>query len=300
MKTGYFIINPHSGQQIIQSKLKEIIGQLILDRFINRAECVYTKKDRTIDDVVDLKKIRKFDFIVAVGGDGTINQVVDYIARHDIEVPLVILGAGTVNDFASFVKIPRTPAKIVKMIEDFHTIKSDIGKINDSHFINVVAGGMFADVSYVTSTSDKKILGPLSYTINAITNLQDHLSRLIPLKVKVDSQEFTVDARMFLIANSKHIGGFNRMVPYASIQDGKLDLQILKNCNAVELVQFTTELLFGNHVNTPKVEYYQGSCIEISSDINDVFVDIDGEKGPHLPIRIEALKQKLTIIVPKE
>ena len=300
MKTGYFIINPQSGQQIIQSKLKEIIGQLILDQFINRAECVYTKKDHTIDDVVDLEKITKYDFIVAVGGDGTINQVVDYIARHDIEVPLVILGAGTVNDFASFVKIPRIPGKIVKMIEDFHTIKCDIGKINDSHFINVVAGGMFADVSYVTSTSDKKILGPLSYTINAIANLQDHLSRLIPLKVKVDNQEFTVDARMFLVANSKHIAGFNRMVPYASIQDGKLDLQILKNCNAVELVQFTTELLLGNHVNTPKVEYYQGSCIEISSDINDVFVDIDGERGPSLPIKVEALKQKLTIIVPKE
>ncbi len=300
MKTGYFIINPNAGQQIIQGKLKEIIGQLILDQFINRAECVYTQKDLIIDEVVDLYKIRKYDFIVAVGGDGTINQVVDYIARHDIEVPLVILGAGTVNDFASFVKIPRTSSKIVKMIEEFHTIKTDIGKINGSHFINVVAGGMFADVSYITSTSDKKILGPLSYTIKAISNLPDHLSRLIPLKIRVDNQEFTVDARMFLVANSKHIAGFNRMVPYASIQDGKLDLQILKNCNAVELVQFTTELLLGNHVNTPKVEYYQGSSIEISSDINDVFVDIDGEKGPSLPIKVEALKQKLTIIVPKE
>lgn len=299
MKSAFLIVNPNSGQQIIQKSLNDIIGRLILDKFINRVEVVYTEKDKTLDELIDLYKITKFDFIIAVGGDGTINHVVDYIARHDIELPLVILGAGTVNDFASFVKIPRNATKIVEMIEDFYTIKSDIGSINGHHFINVVAGGMFSDVSYVTSPSDKKRLGPLSYGLNAISNLQDHLTRLIPLIVKVDGEEFKVDARMFLIANSKHIGGFNRLVPYASIQDGKLDLQILKNCNAVELVQITTELLLGNHVNTPKVEYHQGTIIEITSDIRDVTVDVDGEKGPNLPIRIEALKGKLTIIVPK-
>ncbi len=299
MKSAIFIINPNSGQQMYQKNLDEIIGKLVLDCFINRCEVVYTMKDRDVFAEISKEFIEEFDFIVAVGGDGTINAVINFIAKNDIEVPLVIMGAGTVNDFANYIKIPKTPNKLVKMIKDFHVVKSDVGKINDHYFINVVAGGMFSDVSYETPVSDKKILGPFGYLLNAVANLPEHLKVNMPLKVKVDEYEFNTNARMFLVANSKHIGGFDKMIPYASIQDGLLDIQILKSCNAVELIQVSTDILAGNHINNRNIEYHQGRVIEISSPNHDFNVDIDGEKGPALPVRIDAISRKLALIVPK-
>lgn len=297
MKSAIFIINPNSGSHLAREKIKAIIGELILDQFINEAEVVYTKKDIPLNVYVKKENIIGHDFVVALGGDGTINEVVNLIVASHLETPLVILQAGTVNDFANHLKIPKSSTKIVHMIEEMNVIKTDVGLINGRYFINVVAGGMFSDISYVTSNDEKKKFGPLSYGLNALSNLPKHLNRKMELIVKVDGYSFQSNARMFIVANSSHIGGVENLLPYATINDGLLDMQIVADCSTVELMQLTSDILAKKHVHNPNVNYYQGRVIEISCSEN-VPVDVDGEKGPDLPIKIEVLKNKLNLVAP--
>ena len=298
MRSAIFIINPNSGTHSAKQKIKAIIGELVIDQFINEAKIVYTKKDIPLKIYVRKEDIKAHDFVVALGGDGTINEVVNLMIDNNLETPLVILQAGTVNDFANHLRIPKSSSKIVKMIEEMNVIKTDVGVVNGRYFINVVAGGMFSDISYATPNDEKRKFGPLSYGLNALANLPEHLQRKMELKVKVDEYSFQSSARMFIVANSSHIGGVDSLLPYATINDGLLDMQIITDCSAVELVQLTTDILAKKHIHNPNVNYYQGRTIEISCAQN-VLVDVDGEKGPALPIKIEVLKNKLNLIAPK-
>ena len=171
MKNCLIIINPSAGKHIIQHKLDKIIGQLILKKIIKNIDIFYTEKKNDAYNKAKEANEENYDFIMSVGGDGTLNEVISGMIDSHKHIPLCILSAGTVNDFANYLNLPRSVSGIVKMISDYQVISSDVGKINDCYFINVAAGGMFSDISFVVSKSDKKKYGPLAYYIKAMQDL---------------------------------------------------------------------------------------------------------------------------------
>lgn len=298
MKRCLFIVNPSAGQRSIQNNLDKLIGQLILKQLINHVDIFYTsKKDDGYYKVLKCNE-KNYDFITVVGGDGTINEVVSGMVESHKTIPLCILAAGTVNDFANYLNLPTEINAVCDLINNFHTVCCDVGKIDNRYFMNVAAGGMFSDVSFSVSKTDKKRLGPLAYYLNGLANLPSQLNTNIDLKIILDDVNVIEEsAKMFMITNTNRVGGFENIIPLADIQDGLLDLIIIKKCSVTDLVALSKDYLLKKHARSPFIAYFQAKKIEIYSK-QDVIIDIDGEQGSLLPVTIEVVNKTINILIP--
>ena len=298
MKRCLFIINPSSGQRSIQNYLDKLIGRLILKKIVNHIDVFFTaKKDDGYYKALKCKET-DYDFITVVGGDGTINEVVSGMVESNKTIPLCILAAGTVNDFANYLNLPTNIDGICNLINNFNTICCDVGKIDNHYFMNVAAGGMFSDISFTVSKNEKKRLGPLAYYLNGLANLPSQLNTNINLKIVLDDVNvIKEEAKMFMITNTNRVGGFENIIPLADIQDGLLDLIIIKKCSLTDLVALSKDYILKKHANSPFISYYQAKKIEISSK-QDVIIDIDGEEGSLLPVTIQVIHKAINILIP--
>lgn len=292
-----FIINPSSGTKNIQKKLDKIIGQMVLQQVVSSIDVFYTqKKDDAYKKTSSLHN-DDYDFIVSVGGDGTVNEVISGMVEKHIEIPLAILPGGTVNDFANHLHLPSQTQKFIDMIKQMKIIEVDIGKVNHSYFVNVIAGGMFSDIGFQVSKADKKKFGPLAYYVSGIRQLPTQLSTHLHLTVRTEKEEFEEDARLFVITNTSQVGGFKDITPLANIQDGELDLLIIKACSTTDLIALFKDYTLNMHENSPFIRYVQAKHITIQCD-KDIVYDIDGEAGRHFPIDVSVIKKAIRIIIP--
>lgn len=293
-----FIINPSSGTKTIQKNLDQMIGQMILKQIVQTIDVFYTqKKDDAYQRSLALKD-GDYDFVVSVGGDGTVNEIINGFIENHLQIPLAILPGGTVNDFANHLYLPHTTDAFIQMIQDFQTMKVDIGKVNHQYFANVIAGGMFSDISFQVSKNDKERFGPLAYYVSGIRQLPTQLHTSLHLKITADGNYFEEDAKLFIITNTSQVGGFKDITPHANIQDGQLDLLIIKKCSATDLISLLKDYTLSSHEKSPFITYIQAKELTIECDKNIIY-DIDGEKGTTFPIHISVEKQSLCVIIPK-
>ena len=292
-----FIINPSAGTKTIQKKLDQIIGQMILKKLVSTIDVFYTeKKDDAYQYCLKLKD-DDYDFVVSVGGDGTVNEIINGFIENHLQTPLAILPGGTVNDFANHLHLPHDTDDFIQMIEDFQTMKVDIGKVNEHYFANVIAGGMFSDISFQVSKADKERFGPLAYYISGIRQLPTQLHTSLHLKITADDQTFEEDAKLFIITNTSQVGGFKDITPHANVQDGQLDLLIIKNCSTTDLISLFKDYKLNSHEKSPFITYVQAKELTIECD-KDIIYDVDGEKGKTFPIHVSVKKQSLYVIIP--
>ena len=102
---------------------------------------------------------------------------------------------------------------------------------------------------------------------------------------------------MFMVTNTNRVGGFENIIPLADIQDGLLDLIIIKKCSVTDLVALSKDYILKKHANSPFIAYFQAKKIEIYSK-QEVLLDIDGEQGSPLPATIQVISQAVNILIP--
>ena len=292
-----FVINPNSGTKTIQKKLDKIIGKMILKEIVNHVDVFYTqKKDDAYHHCLKLHD-HDYDFIVCVGGDGTVNEVISGFVEKQLKTPLAILPGGTVNDFANHLHLPQSTDQFIKMIQQMKTMSVDIGQVNQQYFANVIAGGMFSDISFQVTKAEKEKFGPLAYYVSGIRQLPTQLATNLHLKVKTENEEFEEEARLFMITNTSQVGGFKGITPHASVQDGELDLLIIKRCTPAEMISIFHDYRLNHHQDNPFIRYIQAKAITIECEENIIY-DLDGEEGTTFPIEVRVVHQALNIIVP--
>lgn len=292
-----FIINPSSGRQNIHNNIERIIGKLAMEHLCEYNEVFFTqKKDDAYKRAIQLKA-NEYDFVVAVGGDGTVNEVIGGIVESGTNIPLAIIPAGTVNDFATYLHLPKSVDHFVTMIKEFHTQKVDVGRIGHQYFANVVAGGAFSDISYRVPKTKKARLGPLAYYIEGALAIPDLFTTHLNLSINANGKHYDEKAILFMVTNSKSVGGFNTIAAKAEVSDGLFDVIVIRKCEFTDLVALSKDILLNKHLDSPFVNFFQASRVEIDCDKKDMVVDLDGEEGPNVPIVIENLPQALNVLV---
>ena len=259
---GLFIINPSSGKQNIDSMLREIMATLILDQICSHV----------------------YDFIVSVGGDGTLNEVTNGLILSESNIPMAIISAGTVNDFATYMKLPQTADGFCQMIKDFQTKKVDVGRVNNEYFINVLAAGMLTDIAYKVPKDKKAVLGKMAYYLEGVKEFPKQLSQNMTLTFNSKEYSGTEDIMLFLVANSKSVGGFADAAPLASVSDGYLDVMIIKK---MALLTEAPDLIFKLFKGEHPTEQTAGIAIDYDGEIL--------EEG--LPVDISIVPEALNLII---
>ena len=102
-----------------------------------------------------------------------------------------------------------------------------------------------------------------------------------------------------VVMNGESAGGFRKLSPQSSINDGKLDVIAFRKMPIVELGPLLFEVVKGSHPNNKNVVYFQTDKLKIESPV-DISTDIDGEHGEKLPLEFSVLHNRLQIFVSED
>lgn len=293
MKRARIIYNPTSGRELFRRHLPEVLEKMEMAGYETSCHATTCEGDAT--QAAKLAVERKFDLIVAVGGDGTLNEVVSGISEYEQRPKIGLIPMGTTNDFARAVHIPRDINKAVDIIIKGDSIPVDVGKMNGRYFINIAGGGRLTELTYEVPSKLKTVLGQLAYYLKGIEMLPSIRSSNV--RIEYDGQVFEDKAMMFLIGLTNSVGGFEKLAPDASINDGKFTLMILKEMNMAEFIRLASLALRGEHLTDPHVIYTKASKISVSSK-ERVLLNLDGEYGGVLPATFENLYRHIDMLVP--
>ena len=295
------IINPVAGKRSTQKKVRHLLERLIQEQMLDSADIYYTQADDSAtavyDEVAGLDATR-YDLVLAAGGDGTLHSVVNAVLQNRKELPLAIYPAGTVNDFSIYLKSPRKVEAFVAMIKTFKRKRVDAGLRGDTYFLNVLAGGIMADVCYTVPQRLKHRFGKLAYYVASVKQIP-RLFRGYHFTITYDGKETSMKGLLFIVANSNCVGGFRRVAPRACTQDGLLDLLVIGKANPFSLAFVFLKLLAGRIVNGKQLLYVQAKEISvIETNGQTVSVDMDGEHAGKTPCEIKLVPAALEVIIP--
>lgn len=288
-KNIVFIINPISGGK---SKVKfPDMAAKFLDAAKFNATYIFTKGPGHAYELAVEMKNRDSDILVAVGGDGTINEVASGIGESGKIMGIIPYGSG--NGLARSLGISLDDRRAVQTLNKFNIIRIDSGTFNERNFFNMAGIGFDAHISTVFAHNITRGLG--GYVKTAIAEVSNYQCQNYDLEI--DGRSINRDAFMISIANSSQFGNNAHISPFASLEDGLLDVVITK---PFPLYQFPVlgYRMFNKSTHRSKyVEIIKGKEIRILRTGSGA-IHIDGEPcdmASELTINIKPLS--LTVLV---
>lgn len=296
MKRARLIYNPSAGREQVKRQLPYILERL--EEAGYEASTHATKGQGCATRAARKAAESHFDLVIAAGGDGTINEVVNGLAEQPYRPKLGLIPAGTTNDFARAIEVPRSIEAACDVICSGYEMPIDIGKVGDRYFINIAGGGTFTELTYEVPSRLKTMIGQLAYYAKGI----EKLPKIHPVKVRIeyDGNLFEGEIMLFLVANTNSVGGFEKLAPSALVNDGMLDLIILKKTNLADFVRVASNALRGEHIHDPVVIYVQANRIKVYAAEEDVHLNLDGEHGGMLPGEFVNLRHHFQMLVPEK
>lgn len=287
MKKIALLYNPQSGDGKISSNLDTIIKYY--QKFGYGAQLV--RLDENVDLVESFKEM-DVDHILISGGDGTVNVCLNAMVKSGRTIPFGILPTGTANDFSKFIGMPlNNIEEALRQILFLPPQEMDLPLVNDLAFINVLSLGFFTDISQKTAPDLKNAFGKLAYYLKSVEMIKD----LKKINIKVISHDrilYEGDVFMIIILNGASTGSL-KLTNESLANDGLLDIIIIKEAIIPDIIG----LLKGEAIEKlgEGILYIKCDEFEIYGQ-EDIPTDIDGEKGPDLPLRVKCLNKKLKIL----
>ena len=238
------------------------------------------------------------DLLIAAGGDGTLNEVIHGLMDLS-EVARPVLGVvplGTANDFATGCGIPRDPEQALALCIDGTEVAIDVGKANEHWFLNAASIGFGAEITATTPPELKNLLGPVAYAVmGAIlaTNLHHYKGRLI-----LPDREITGRGPVAIVGNGRQAGGGVQVTPRACIDDGLLDVLVVREIPALALLTAARELQELSP-DGEYISYWQTPWAEVHT-AEAIPVNLDGEPMQFSSVRYEAVPRAIRLIVPPD
>ena len=236
------------------------------------------------------------DLLIVAGGDGTLNELVHGL----MDLPkaarpaLGVLPLGTANDFASGCGIPRDPEQALALCLEGQPVAIDVGKANEHWFLNAASVGFGAAVTATTPPELKRLLGPAAYTVmGAILAMNVHHYRG---RLTLPDREITGSGPVAIVGNGRQTGGGVQVTPRARIDDGLLDVLVVRQIPPIALLTAARELQelsadgeYISYQQTPWAEVYPEEAIP---------VNLDGEPVRFTNVRYEAVPRAIRLVVP--
>lgn len=235
---------------------------------------------------------RDYDVIVAVGGDGTVNETAQGMVFSG--KPLGVIPCGSGNDFVKSLNVPTRVEDAVEILLRGKMKVIDAGRINELYFANGVGIGFDAAVT-VASRSFRRIKGFPLYLAAIVKALGRF--RPVLMTVGMNGQALRQDIFMLTIGNGTTCGGEFRLTPHAQVDDGILDVTVVKPMSIPAVLHALPHVLRGTIEKVPYAAMYTATRITVESEAT-VPVHVDGEiyRGSSNRFEIEVVPRALNVI----
>lgn len=241
--------------------------------------------------VIAAEAVGKFDTVVAVGGDGTVNEVASAIVDTDTSLGIVPFGSG--NGLSRFLGIPMDTRDAIKNLASGRTEIIDSARINGQPFFNMAGMGFDAHISEIFSHGKKR--GFISYIKSSIKEVVGYQPQNYHLDI--DGKKYDYKAFMLSIANSSQYGNNVHISPKASLQDGLLDVCVIKPFPLWRFPEMSMRMLIKATESSKYVEIIRGKQILIKREHTGP-IHLDGEpQVAGTGIDITILPKSLKVIV---
>lgn len=236
------------------------------------------------DDFV--KKLKKEDKIILVGGDGTLNHFANEIYELKLENEFYIYRAGTGNDFLRDI---RAEEKLVFLNPYLETLPKVCINGNQTYFVNGIGFGIDGMVCEVADDLKAKGETNINYTSIAIKLLLTKY-KCPNAVVRVDGKTLRYKRVWFASAmNGQFYGGGMMVAPGQDRLKDTLSFVVMHKCRRLHALMIFPSIFKGEHLKKKKYcTLIEGKHIEVTFS-RPTALQIDGETIRNVS-RYEAFK----------
>jgi diacylglycerol kinase (ATP) len=252
-----FLVNPAAGRGAGASHLPE------LRRYAARAGAGLVVS-RSVDDLIEQARRAVADGVerlVVAGGDGTMHNAAQALAGTACALGVVPLGTG--NDLAGTLRIPPDIEPAVNRALRGEVRAIDLARVGEKVCIGYAGVGFDSEVTRYANQV-KALRGPLVYLFSVIHTLVTFEPPT--LRIEHDGETFEGRAMFVVAANLPRFGGGMRIAPEAVIDDGLLDLVIVRELSRPALLAVFPKVYGGRHVGHPAVSITRTRTATITID----------------------------------
>jgi diacylglycerol kinase (ATP) len=293
------IANPTSGR----GKRRHVVEQVAarLHEAGRNPDLHWTDRRGHAEELARIAVAEGATHVVACGGDGTIHEVVNgMMAARNGAAPatLGIVPLGRCNDLAHTLRMPITDlSAIVELLLGDSTRVIDLGRVNDVYYTTVATLGFDSVIAqYVADNKHPKIFtGTTAYLYGTLANV----FRYKAMEIKVQAEGVAFEGGVFLAAtgNTATYGGKMKIVPPAHLDDGHLDLCLVRDVPPLTVLSMLPKVFYGGHVTHPRVSLHTLTRMEVTSP-QPIAIWADGEACTRTPAVFQVAPKAMRVLAP--
>jgi diacylglycerol kinase (ATP) len=199
--------------------------------------------------------------LLVAGGDGSMHHAVQGLAGTSCALGVIPMGSG--NDLAAVLGAPRDLEAAVQAALTGPIRRMDLIRMGETYSASYVGLGFDSEVTRVANQVTL-VRGPLIYPYAVFRTL----AAFRPPFLRITHDEGTFEGRVMFVtlANIDRFGGGMRIAPMAALDDGMLDLVIVKEVSKLTLLSVFPKVYSGKHVGHPAVAFIRTRKVEITAD----------------------------------
>lgn len=299
------IVNPRSGEgkgarwfRAVKDRFLEVLPGL---------EVHYTAYPLHASEVSVQAAKEGADLLLVLGGDGTLNEVVCGLLSlpFDERPVLLTLPGGTGGDFRRLFGLRRDLDLVKEVIAQGLIEEVDAGLLEfedhsgnkrTRHFINIASFGISGLVDRYVNSTTKVFGGRFSFIVGTLRGMLRYRNQR--MLVTVDGKVFYDGlAALVTAANGRFFGSGMMIAPYASLQDGLLDVVILGDLTKLKFLGLGRFIYSGAHLKHEGVKWTRGKRVKVEAE-GEVLIDLDGEQVGRLPVLATVISGAIRVLVP--
>lgn len=258
------------------------------------------------------------DVVLIFGGDGTVHRHLSQLVR--LRLPVLVVPHGSGNDFARALGLRGARDSLAawrSFCEQRGNVRAiDLGTISPltdqagespappgSRYFSCVAGvGLDGEAARRANQFPRWLRSHGGYVLGLAGALPGFTPPAMTIHIAGDSspEEFSLRSSQptFLasFANAPFFGGGMRLAPKARLDDGLLDVCLVRKISKLKLALLFPTVYFGRHLGIRELDYFQAKRVRVASDIPlDVYAD--GEHVCRTPVEVGVAREALRAVV---
>jgi diacylglycerol kinase (ATP) len=231
--------------------------------------------------------------VVAYGGDGTVGDVVRGI--YGTEALLGIIPVGTGNDTARNLKLKLDIEESCATVLAGIARPIDIGLVNGVPFINNMGTGFDSRVMQTMNSGVRFARGKIAFNIAILQTIFSFPSFHMTLTVD-DGEPRKFKAMMLSVLNGQVYGGGMIAAPQAEMDDGMMDMLLIREVSKAQRLRILTLVQSGKHIGHPAIELVRARKIKVET-YPPLPINMDGDLRGVTPFELEVVPRALKVLV---
>ena len=237
-----------------------------------------------------------YDALCVLGGDGSMHEAVSGLLQRPrpLPIPVGLIPAGTGNSLGLSLGITDV-AEAVRRIVAGEPRPVDVIRVTAAgethHCLNLIG---WAAGQAINATAERlRWLGAPRYAAAALWHVLS--VRPKPAKIVLDHKVHEDEFLLVLACNTKYVGSRMLAAPRAAIDDGLVDVVIVRRASRWRMLRLLQRVHDGSHVEMPEVEYHQVRSLRIETASPEP-LNLDGELKGTTPLVAEVVPGAIQLL----